>query len=341
MKDTETTRRPASRSFDPWGFERYIDYLRYERARSENTVRAYRADLHRLRDSLDRQGLDAPDLARLPHLRRFIHEEFEMGKSPRSIARVVSSIRNYFDWALGRGLTEVDPSLRLVAPKVSRTLPDIVQKAAMAEMLDNAQGTVRDVPDAPNAEGSSTEEEAAELTPADIERARRLQARRLRDAALLEALYATGMRVGELCSMDLESIDGERRTVRVIGKGDKERIIPLGLSAYRTITQWVEEGRPILAADDDALFVGMRGGRIDPRQVRSVVNRALTSLGTSKARGPHALRHTAATHMLDEGADLRSIQEMLGHASLTTTQIYTHVSIDRLTKAFNQAHPRA
>ncbi len=165
----------------------------------------------------------------------------------------------------------------------------------------------------------------------------------LRDAAVLELLYATGIRVSELCGLDAAYLDHGRRTVRVRGKGDKERTVPVGVPALRAVTRWLNAGRPALvtAASGPALFVGVRGGRLDPRTARRIVHERLHEKGTVRDVGPHGIRHTAATHLLEGGADLRSVQEILGHCSPATTQIYTHVSIERLKSSYRQAHPRA
>jgi integrase/recombinase XerC len=164
-----------------------------------------------------------------------------------------------------------------------------------------------------------------------------------RDTAIMELLYATGIRVSELCGLDVDDLDTGRHTVRVLGKGAKERTVPVGIPAVRAVLGWVERGRPavVSAGSGNALFLGARGGRIDPRTVRRVVHARIAAAGSVPDTGPHGLRHTAATHLLEGGADLRSVQEILGHASLATTQLYTHVSIDRLMAAYRQAHPRA
>ncbi len=165
----------------------------------------------------------------------------------------------------------------------------------------------------------------------------------LRDSAIMELLYATGIRVSELCGLDIDDVDEGRRTVRVLGKGSKERVVPYGIPAERAVSRWRGGGRGVLARDSSgpALFLGARGGRIDPRTARRVVHARIAATGWVPDMGPHGLRHTAATHLLEGGADLRSVQEMLGHSSLATTQIYTHVSIERLISAYRQAHPRA
>ena len=165
----------------------------------------------------------------------------------------------------------------------------------------------------------------------------------VRDLAIMELLYASGIRVSELCGLDLDDLDRERRTIRVMGKGGKERVVPVGLPAERAAARWIRDGRPVLlaAGSGRALFLGARGRRLDPRAARRVVHARLGAVPGVPDSGPHGLRHAAATHLLEGGADLRSVQEILGHASLASTQIYTHVSVERLQAAFRQAHPRA
>ena len=165
----------------------------------------------------------------------------------------------------------------------------------------------------------------------------------LRDTAIVELLYATGIRVSELCGLDLGDLDEERRTVRVLGKGNRERTVPAGIPAVKAVAAWTRSGRPALVTPGSghALFLGARGRRLDPRTARRVVHACLAAVPGTPDSGPHGLRHAAATHLLEGGADLRSVQEILGHASLTSTQIYTHVSIERLQSAYRQAHPRA
>ena len=206
-------------------------------------------------------------------------------------------------------------SATLATPKGARTLPEVLNIADAGLAMD--------------ALATRVAEEVGPLSK--------------RDCAMVEVLYASGARVSELCGLDLQDIDYERNTIRVIGKGNKERTIPLGNPAMRALVAWLKEGRPSLAGDksDRAVFLGARGKRIDQRTVRTVVYQALQALEGAVKLGPHALRHSAATHLLEGGADLRTVQEILGHASLATTQIYTHVSTERLQKAFKQAHPRA
>jgi integrase/recombinase XerC len=208
----------------------------------------------------------------------------------------------------------VDPALRLKAPKRERSLPGVLQSSQLTRLL------------------GQLEHSAADGEPLAV-----------RNRAIVELLYATGVRVGELAGLDIDDLDPDRRTLRVLGKGNKERTVPYGVPAAVAVDDWLRRGRPLLARENSgpALFLGARGRRVDQRQVRELVNRLLEALGDTSASGPHALRHSAATHLLDGGADLRAVQEILGHSSLATTQIYTHVSVDRLRKSYQQAHPRA
>jgi len=215
-----------------------------------------------------------------------------------------------------------DPGAVLGTPKVRRTLPHVLRHQEISDVLASSVADVAQPP--------------PDRTPAEAAVA-------LRDGAILELLYATGIRVSELCGLDTDALDLGRRTVRVFGKGGKERTVPVGIPAVRAVGQWQQAGRAVLLtpASGNALFLGVRGGRIDPRTARRVVHERLHAAGVSTETGPHGLRHTAATHLLEGGADLRSVQEMLGHSSLATTQIYTHVSADRLKASYRQAHPRA
>jgi integrase/recombinase XerC len=216
-------------------------------------------------------------------------------------------------WAVREGKLEVDPSLRLASPKQHRDLPDVLQEDQTRRLLEKLAG------------------DAESGDPVAV-----------RDLALAEMLYATGIRVSELVGLDVDDVDLGSRTARVLGKGDKERTVPFGVPAANAIVRWLG-ARSVLVtqASGAALFLGRRGGRLGQRQAREVVDAALRGLGDTGARGPHALRHTAATHLLDGGADLRSVQELLGHSSLSTTQLYTHVSVERLRSSYIQAHPRA
>jgi integrase/recombinase XerC len=293
-------------------FERYLEA---ERNLSVHTVRAYMGDLDSFFEHLER--IDLSDFAslELSHIRSWLANQQVKGGARTTLSRRATSIRLFTKWATKKGYLVKDIGATLATPKGARTLPDVL--------------TVADASLAMDAMAARVGEEDGPISK--------------RDAAMLEILYASGARVSELCGLDLEDIDYERQTIRVLGKGSKERTIPIGKPAMRALEAWLQEGREILAGtkSERAVFLGARGKRIDQRTVRTMVYHALAALEGVEKMGPHALRHSAATHLLEGGADLRTVQEILGHASLATTQIYTHVSTERLQKAFKQAHPRA
>ena len=292
----------------------FVIHLVAELGRSPHTVRAYRGDVRSLLEHAVGRGVRTPDQLDLPGLRAWLGALATAGQARGSIARRAASARVFTAWLRRAGLTPADPGVRLRSPRAGRKLPSVLRVDQAAELL---RSTGQDRPDGdPLA---------------------------LRDVAMLELLYACGIRVAELCGLDLGDLDHDRRTLRVLGKGGKERVVPFGVPAQQAVLDWTGRGRPVLVRDGSppALFLGRRGGRVDPRQVREVVYRGLDRVDGAPAMGPHGLRHTAATHLLDGGADLRSVQELLGHATLATTQIYTHVSIERLRDSYRQAHPRA
>lgn len=295
--------------------EAFRRHLLTERGRSANTARAYLADVSSLLGGLGADGDTATeDVMRsldLAGLREWIARAGEAGASASTLARHAASARTFCAWALREGLVESDPSTRLRAPKRAAHLPQVLQRNQVDRLI-----------------AELGEQEGPEAD---------------RDRAAVELLYATGIRVGELVGLDVDDVDQERRTLRVLGKGNKERVVPYGVPAAHAVDDWLRRGRPRLVRPDSgpALLLGARGGRWNQRQARERVDRALRGLGDTSASGPHALRHTAATHLLDGGADLRSVQELLGHSSLATTQLYTHVSVERLRDGYRQAHPRA
>jgi integrase/recombinase XerC len=293
----------------------YSRHLAAQRGRSEHTVRAYRADLAGLFDHLGRLRISRLADVDRRALRSWLARQQSLGQARATTQRRVAAARVFFAWAEQTGLVESNPATGLRPPKLTRSLPPTLSQADAAAMLTAALAVA--------AEGGGP-----------------LAAR---DIAMLELLYASGMRVSELCGLDLTDLDRDRQVVRVFGKGRKERSIPVGRPAWRALDTWLGSGRSALATSEsgDAVFLGERGARIDPRVVRRVVHRSLRVVAGAPDLGPHGLRHAMATHLLEGGADLRSVQEMLGHASLATTQIYTHVSDDRLRRAFEQAHPRA
>lgn len=288
-------------------------HLGAQRGLSEHTNRAYLGDVDLLLGYASRHGRTTLDSIDLGVLRGWLASMATTRHSRATLARRGAAVRTFFAWAARTHRVPADPALRLATARTASALPTVLQVEPVTQLLDQAR-----------------------------ERAQDGDAVALRDWALLELLYATGVRVGELCGADLADVDVHERTLRVVGKGDKERVVPFGLPAQKALAAWLERGRPLLAvpASPSALFLGLRGGRLDQRQARSVVHQAASLAGVDDV-APHALRHTAATHLLEGGSDLRSVQELLGHASLATTQRYTHVSAERLRSAFQQAHPRA
>jgi integrase/recombinase XerC len=245
------------------------------------------------------------------------------GHARATLARRAAAARTFTAFAHARGLLAADPGPLLGMPRIPRRLPEVLRQDQVAAVLEAA---------GPPAGARSGE------APSGRDRALAL-----RDAAIVELLYATGIRVSELCGLDVGDLDPGRRTVRVLGKGNRERTVPAGIPAVSAVDAWARSGRPVLItpASGHALFLGARGKRLDPRTARRVVHARLAAVPGTPDSGPHGLRHAAATHLLEGGADLRSVQEILGHASLTSTQIYTHVSVERLQSAYRQAHPRA
>jgi integrase/recombinase XerC len=284
--------------------------LRAGRSLSPHTVRAYCGDAASLLDYAAQQGVTAPGELDLRLLRGWLAIQHESGAARASLARHGAAARAFTAFAHRQGWLPADPGPLLGTLKTHRALPHVLRQDEMTAVLDNT-------------------DQSDPIT--------------LRDRAVLELLYATGIRVSELCGLDLGSVDHGRRTIRVLGKGDKERTVPVGIPALDAMTRWQDSGRPALVteASGAALFLGARGGRLDPRTARRIVHSRLRTAGASRDTGPHGIRHTAATHLLEGGADLRSVQEILGHSSPTTTQIYTHVSIERLKSSYRQAHPRA
>ncbi|WOQ18307.1 tyrosine recombinase XerC [Raineyella sp. W15-4] len=292
----------------------YRSHLAGERHVSPNTVRAYVGDLTELFEHLGHRGVTSPADVTITDLRGWLAAQQRGGASRGTLGRRASTVRGFFAWARRDGLIATDPSLRLASPKIARMLPATLDQAQAAALMDEARLCAAEQPGPLGA----------------------------RDVAVLEMLYGSGLRVSELCGLDTESLDRDRRLVLVHGKGDKDRMVPTGGPALEAVDRWLIRRPEIATATSGrALFLGARGGRIDPRVVRRLVHRHLGLVTGAPDLGPHGLRHAMATHLLEGGADLRSVQEMLGHASLATTQIYTHVTADRLQQAFRQAHPRA
>jgi integrase/recombinase XerC len=323
--ETSETGLPPEMAAALTAFERH---LRAERSLSPHTVRAYVGDVSSLLEHAHRAGVQAPGGLDATHLRGWLASQHASGAARTTLARRGAAARAFTAFAHRSGWLAADPGPRLATLKARRTLPHVLRQDEMRAVLDTAARRAEAAGSGQAAPGS---DQAAE------------QAVALRDVAVLELLYATGIRVSELCGLTPDNFDHGRRTVRVVGKGDKERTVPVGVPALRAVTRWLEAGRPVLArpGSGPALFLGVRGGRLDPRTARRITRARLRDGGAARPTGPHGLRHSAATHLLEGGADLRSVQEILGHSSPATTQIYTHVSIERLKSSYRQAHPRA
>ena len=301
-------------------------HIEAERGLSRHTVRAYVSDVAMLLEHAAAAGAaDAAELS-IGDLRGWLAEQHGDGQSRATLARRAAAARAFTAFAHTRGLMPSDPGPLLGMPRIPRRLPEVLRQDQVAAVLAASAAA------APGRRSGPPRRQPAQDAALD-----------LRDTAIVELLYATGIRVSELCGLDLGDLDEERRTVRVLGKGNRERTVPAGIPAVRAVGAWARSGRPVLVtrASGHALFVGARGGRLDPRTARRVVHACLAAVPGTPDSGPHGLRHAAATHLLEGGADLRSVQEILGHASLTSTQIYTHVTIERLQSAYRQAHPRA
>ncbi|HSZ41182.1 MAG TPA: tyrosine recombinase XerC [Trebonia sp.] len=326
-------------------FRRHLDA---ERALSRHTVRAYHGDIQALLAYASQCGIAEPGDLDVTTLRGWLATQHEAGAARATLARRGAAARAFTSFAHRQGWLDTDPGPQLGTPKTHRVLPQVLRRDEIDAVLAGCEDrALRDF--------ESGQPEQAALS--------------MRDAAVLELLYASAIRVSELCDLDCDGLDAGRRTIRVLGKGRKERVVPVGIPAVRAVERWAEVGRPVLAnaRSGNALFLGARGGRLDPRTARRIVHTRISASGTGPAfaspegssdpdqsadpddpqsggvrdAGPHAIRHTAATHLLEGGADLRSVQEILGHASPATTQIYTHVSRERLKASYRQAHPRA
>ena len=351
--------------------ERFAEHIEKVRRLSPATVRAYRSDLNDLAEALADRGIAGIDLE---DLRGWLWRATERGDARSTLARRAGAARSFFGWAKDAGLIPSDPSLRLVTPKRGRTLPVVVAPATTTPGRDGVGGAAAGgavggrrgpagvgrppagLPPPPPPRGGRPPAGApppgggAPPPPPTtvLDRMRDAAAEGdvgvLRDHAVLELLYGSGMRVAELCGLAIDDVDLDRATARVLGKGSKERVVPFGIPARDALTAYLRRARPVLAARSEspppALFLAARGGALGARAVYALVSRTLGPL-VGGAVGPHALRHSAATHLLDGGADLRAVQEILGHESLGTTQIYTHVSAERLKASYRLAHPRA
>ncbi|WP_144208566.1 tyrosine recombinase XerC [Mycobacterium tilburgii] len=293
--------------------DEFDEYLDLQCGRSAHTRRAYLGDLRSLFAHLERQGASL-DAMSLSLLRSWFSSEAVTGAARTTLARRTSAVKAFTAWALRRGLLSTDPATRLQVPKAHRTLPAVLRQDQALDAMASAK---------------SGAQQGDPLS--------------LRDRLIVEMLYATGIRVSELCGLDIDDVDTRQRVVRVLGKGNKQRTAPFGVPAADALHAWLADGRPalVIAESGQALLLGARGRRLDVRQARTVVHKTIAAVDGAPDMGPHGLRHSAATHLLEGGADLRVVQELLGHSSLATTQLYTHVAVSRLRAVHDQAHPRA
>lgn len=291
----------------------FVTQLHVERGLSPNTARSYDADLANFVAFSEGRGVRQVNDVDLELLRDWLWQASQQSLAKSTIARRTAAVRSFTDWALHTGLVAADAATRLRAPKADAHLPRVLTRQQVEGILDSLVAF------------AATGDPVAQ-----------------RNVAMVELLYASALRVSELVGLDVDQIDREHFTVRVMGKGSKERVVPFGAPAGRALARYLDDGRVrLLDNPTTAAFLGARGKRVSTRTVYQLVASLLADIPGSGPSGPHALRHTAATHLLDGGADLRAVQEMLGHASLGTTQIYTHVSAERLKESYRSAHPRA
>jgi integrase/recombinase XerC len=289
----------------------FLRYLAEERNYSPHTVAAYEDDL---RDFSLFAGAEMPGIPwgefRRTDIRNFLASLIESGSSPRTVARKLACLKSFFRYLRSRDIIRTNPALAIATPRLDKRLPRVIDEDAMARLMEQPDRT----------------------TPLGA-----------RDAAILEILYSTGIRLSELIGLREQDVDDENRTIKVHGKGSKDRIVPFGapaaraLETYRALRQGLALRRPV----PDNVFLTVRGLPMNPKGVNTLVGEYIRRVSEIEKKSPHVLRHTFATHLLDHGADLRAVKELLGHESLSTTQIYTHVSIDRLRSVYAQAHPKA
>jgi len=286
---------------------RFFSYLSVERRMSPHTDANYRGDLQRFIAHCDRNGITDWQRVDGQHVRSFAAAEFRQGSAPRSIQRRLSAIRSFYNFLLREGATKLNPAVDVTAPKARKRLPATIDVDQMARLLS-----------------FRADEEIS-----------------VRDKAIMELFYSSGLRLSELVGLDVRDVDLADRTVRVLGKGSKARVVPVGKYAVEAITRWLQERTKIAAIGNLALFVGKRGERISPRGVQKLVAQWAQRQGLGVHVHPHMFRHSFATHILESSQNLRGVQELLGHANIATTQIYTHLDFQHLAKIYDAAHPRA
>lgn len=326
--------RPAENAWVE-AIDAFCEHLQLGCGYGGNTVRAYRTDIRTLAEYSTRRGLLTPAGLDVATLRSWLATMQQAGRSRSTIVRRAASVGTFTQWLAASGrLSGPDPARQVTTLRNRRTLPVVLREDQARLLMGGAQAAVADA------------EAVAARVSISIREQRRAALRLAvarRDLALVELLYATGIRVAEVCGIDVGDLNFDARTVRVLGKGSRERVVPFGIPAQEALRRWLREGRPLLVrtVGGDAAFVGRRGDRMDPRTARRVVSELTGSIPGLPQTGPHGLRHSAATHVLEGGADLRTVQELLGHATLSTTQLYTQVSVERLRSVYGKAHPRA
>ncbi len=295
--------------------EDFLEYLKIEKNRSENTIRSYQTDLELLLEFVSNKGVSSVNKISTELIKEWIISLKKNQISNTTISRRISSVKVFFNYLIKNNLIEINPTLKVIAPKLNKVLPNILGQKQAEQLLD--QAAIYEI-----------EEESIDI--------------RIRDYAILEVLYSTGIRVSELVGLNIHDVNFNNLTLKVLGKGRKERVVPFGIPARDALDKYLNESRnKFNDKNSSALFLGQRGNRLNVRQVRRILNKAMSQIENGKEISPHDLRHSAATHMLEAGADLRIVQELLGHSSLATTQKYTHVTIERLREVFANAHPRA
>ncbi len=287
--------------------ENFLEHLKLERNLSPHTIAAYRRDLVCLRNYCDKNDIHRWAELRVHNVRRYAATRFAAGLSPRSIQRRLSAARSFMGYLIREGAIKNNPVAGVLAPKASKRLPDALDIEQMTQLLNIKGDDIASV----------------------------------RDRAIMELLYSSGLRLAELVGLDTDSIGFEEGTVRVLGKGSKERIIPVGRKALEAVRAWLRLRANDAGVEELAMFTGRRGARISPRSVQAMVRKRAAEVGLPKRVYPHLFRHSFATHVLESSGDLRGVQEMLGHADISTTQVYTHLDFQHLAQIYDKAHPRA